>query len=76
MAIALIGLSLLSIAVVFLVGVGTALQTVRGARRRARRCRAGYGALAGSFPEPTLVQLDERLERVWLEEDQRRPASQ
>ncbi len=64
----LIALSLSALVVAVLAGAGMAAGTVAGAARRARRRRAGLGALAGSFPETTLTRLDEVLERVWLEE--------
>lgn len=66
--VAVMGLSLLGIAFIVVLGVGTGVWTVGAAARRARNRPAAFGPLAVEFPERTLVQLDEALERVWLEE--------
>ena len=66
--VAVIGLSLLGIVLIFVLGVGSGLRTVGAAARRARNRPTAFGPLAVEFAERTLVQLDEALERVWLEE--------
>lgn len=64
--VALSGLSLAGVALVFTVGAAVSLHTVRSAAQRARLRETSLGPLAGAFPARRMAELDEAMERVSL----------
>ncbi|HUY48692.1 MAG TPA: hypothetical protein VMV92_23740 [Streptosporangiaceae bacterium] len=68
LSMAVVVLSLISIALFFVFGAGVSFLTVAGARRRARRRFCQLDQLSHGCPVDELAEIDEALDRVLAEE--------